>query len=183
MTNLDPQIRFGIHVHAMEPALANSDEVRTVFSGFPAAVVAICALVDGHPRGLVASSLSIGTSYEPPMTLFSVKNDSSTWPALRSAKRVGISVLAEEQSQLCRQMSSKTGNRFADVLTTTTEYGSLFLGGATTWMDCEIVYEWPTGDHTVVVFKIHSVGHVRGAPPLIFQNGSFPRLNNRTGGK
>ena len=53
-----------------------------------------------------------------------------------------------------------------------TKSRTLAMRRATTWMDCEIVYESPAGDYTVVVFKIHYVGHVRGAPPVIFRTMS-----------
>ena len=181
MTLTSHDTDFGDSLRAMAPALAHSGQVRTVFNSFPAAVGALCAKIDGQPQGLVATSLSIGTSFDPPMTLFSVRKESSTWPSLRAAPRLGISVLGEGQGELCRQISSRSGDRFANVHTTVTEHGAVFVEGAATWLDCEIAHEMPAGDHTVVIFEIHSVGHNRATPPLVFHNGSFPRLERNTG--
>jgi flavin reductase (DIM6/NTAB) family NADH-FMN oxidoreductase RutF len=169
---------FGDDVATMAPAVANSNEVRTVFNGFPAAVGALCALVDGQPQGMVATSLAVGVSYNPPMVSFSVRNDSSTWPILQGASRIGISVLAEGQGPACRQLASKDADRFAGLDVTATDEGALFISGAITWMDCEIAGELPAGDHTVGTFLVHEVGHTSAAHPLLFHNGRFPRMRH-----
>lgn len=177
MTAVITHEQFGDDVTAMAPAIANSPQVRTAFSGFPAAVGALCAVVDDQPCGMVATSLMVGISYNPPMVLFSVRNDSSTWPILRRAERIGISVLAEHQGSACRQISSKqSADRFTDLEITVTEQGALFVCGAITWMDCEISSEFPAGDHRVIIFLVHEVGHSSTQPPLLFHNGRFPRM-------
>lgn len=169
---------FGEHVSAMAPALAHSSEIRTVFNGFPAAVGALCAVVDGVPRGMVATSLAVGVSYDPPMVLFSVRNDSSTWPLLRAAERIGISVLSEDQGAVCRQIASKDGDRFAGLDVEVTDRGALLISGAVSWMECAIEAEVPAGDHTVVTFRIDQVGHVTREHPLLFHDGRFPRMRH-----
>lgn len=169
---------FGNDVRTMAPAIAHSSEVKAVFNGFPAAVGALCAEVDGVPHGMVATSLAVGVSYDPPMVMFSVRNDSSTWPTLRKAGRIGISVLAANQGDVCRQIAAKDGNRFDGLDASISDQGSLFIGGAVTWMDCEIVGELPAGDHTVITFGVHEVSHCRQTPPLVFHNGRFPQLQH-----
>lgn len=179
MSTVEAHPRFGDHVRSMAPAIADSAEVRTVFNGFPAAAAALCAVVDGEPQGMVATSLAVGVSYDPPMVMFSVRNASSTWPILRRASRIGISILAEDQSAACRQISAKDADRFADLGTWVNDAGALFIDGAVTWMDCEISGDLPAGDHTVVTFLVHEVGHARNAAPLLFHNGRFPRIHHQ----
>ncbi|GAA4397965.1 flavin reductase family protein [Tsukamurella soli] len=177
MTHVDIGTPFGDSVTAMAPASSHSPQVRTVFNGFPSAVAAICAVVDGRPRGLVATSLTVGVSYEPPMVMFSVRNQSATWPVLRRASRLGITILGETQSGVCRQIASTGDTQFADVDLVVAEHGSVFIGsGALTWMDCEVAGELPSGDHTVITLVIHEVGHATRESPLLFHNGRFPHL-------
>jgi flavin reductase (DIM6/NTAB) family NADH-FMN oxidoreductase RutF len=183
MTTMDEtdssEVSFGIDAASMLPAEANSAQVRAVFDGFPAAVGALCALVDGIPQGLVATSMTVGVSYDPPMVLFSIRNASSTWPALRRAARIGISVLGEAQGPLCRQLASKAADRFAGIDATGTPDGALFIPGAVSWLDCSIVNEVPAGDHTVVLLQVHAVGHATEASPLVFHRSRFPTLQHR----
>ncbi len=177
MTTADLERCFGTDAAVLAPAIAHSDHVRAVFSGFPAAVVALCAVVGGEPYGMVATSLAVGVSFDPPMTLFSVRNDSLTWPVLKTARRIGASVLAEHQSAACRQLAAKGVDRFAGLSTQVTEHGSLFVEGASSWMDCEVTGELPAGDHTVIIFRVHQVGQ-GPETPLLFHNGRFPRMRH-----
>ncbi|MFE5792041.1 flavin reductase family protein [Streptomyces sp. NPDC056503] len=169
--------RFGTDVAVLAPAISHSDQVRAVFGGFPAAVVALCGTVGGAPYGMIATSLAVGVSFDPPMALFSVRNDSSTWPVLKRAGRIGVSVLSEGQAVACRQLAAKDADRFAGLDTHATLHGSLFLRDASSWMDCEIAGELPAGDHTVVTFRIHQVGHGPGTP-LLYHDGRFPRMRH-----
>ncbi|MFF7474484.1 flavin reductase [Streptomyces sp. NPDC008092] len=169
--------RFGTDAAALAPAVAHSDQIRAVFGGFPAAVVALCAEVGGSRYGMIATSLTVGVSYDPPMALFSAHNDSSTWPVLKTAGRVGASVLAEHQSAACHQLAAKGVDRFADLDIHTTPHGPLFIEGASSWMDCEITGELPAGDHTIITFRIHQIGHSPHTP-LIYHNGHFPRIQH-----
>ena len=178
MTARGNNCAFGTRLDKMVPAIAHSDHMRAVFSGFPAAVVAICAFVSGKPQGIVATSLSVGVSFDPPMALFSIQHSSSTWPLLRTSKRLGVSMLREDQGELCRDLSSKTGEQFTNADTGVNENNALFIKGATTWLDCEVADELPAGDHSIVLLRIHSIGHDRLATPLIFHKGAFPRLED-----
>jgi flavin reductase (DIM6/NTAB) family NADH-FMN oxidoreductase RutF len=177
MTNASLDQQFGTDPAFLVPAIAHSDQVRAVFSRFPAGVVALCALVGGSPYGMIATSLAVGVSYDPPMALFSVRNKSVTWPVLKTARRVGASVLAEHQSTTCRQLAAKGVDRFAGLRTRATAHGSLFVEGASSWMDCEVAGELLAGDHTVITFRVHHVGH-GPETPLLFHNGRFPRMRH-----
>ncbi|WP_244970727.1 flavin reductase family protein [Gordonia jinghuaiqii] len=167
---------FGDSASAMASVRSHSVEIMTAFSAFPAAVGALCAVVDGEPRGLAATSLAVGVSYAPPMVSFSVRNESTTWPILSRADRIGISVLTEDQGPVCRKLAGQDGDRFAGLDTTVTPGGALFVNDASTWMECAIAGTAPAGDHTIVTFEVLSVGHERAASPLIFRNNGFLRL-------
>ncbi|MGC5249510.1 flavin reductase family protein [Gordonia sp. DT219] len=159
----------------MEQAKANSQPVRDSFNSVPTAVSALCAVVSGVRRGLVATSLSVGVSYEPPMVAFSVLNSSQTWPHLRTAQRIGVSVLGDSQAKACRQIASKHGDRFAGLDITTSSEGAMFLGGAISWMDCSIVNIADAGDHELVLLQVHRVSSFDGEP-LLFHRTDFRRL-------
>lgn len=66
--------------------------LREAFGHFPTGVVAIAAEIDGTRTGLAASTF-VPVSLDPPLVAFCVQNSSTTWPNLRGAPRLGISVL------------------------------------------------------------------------------------------
>ena len=85
----------GLAVGAIDPIA-----LRRVFGAFPTGVTALAALVDGEPVGMAASSF-VAVSLDPPLVSFCPAISSKTWPRLRRAARLGISVLggAQEEGQ------------------------------------------------------------------------------------
>jgi flavin reductase (DIM6/NTAB) family NADH-FMN oxidoreductase RutF len=150
--------------------------LRTAFSHFPSGLAALAAVVDGAPAGLVASSFTVGVSLEPPLVLFAVQNTSTTWPVLRRAGRIGVSVMGESHRQACRQLASKTGDRFAGLDIATTGPGAVFIRDAPLWLETVIEGEVPAGDHHVVLLRIVSLGSRPEISPLVFHRSDFRRL-------
>lgn len=161
----------------MTPATSHSQPVRDVFNSIPTAVAALCALVDGEPRGLVATSLSVGVSYEPPMVAFSVLTSSRTWPLLRTASRIGVSVLSDAQGPACMQLAARDGDRFAGLAISISHRGALFVEGATSWMDCSVHSTVGAGDHELVLLRVHRVHTAADIQPLVFHRAGFHRLD------
>ncbi|WP_213813989.1 flavin reductase family protein [Glaciihabitans sp. dw_435] len=150
--------------------------VETAFAGFPSGVAALTAMVDGVPTGLVATSFTVGVSFDPPLVLFSVQDTSATWPLLRTAARIGVSVLGRDHEDVCIQLASRNRDRFEGVSTHTTDAGAIFIEESVTWLDCTISAEIPTGDHTIVVLAVSSIRHSPGKEPLIYHDRAFRAL-------
>jgi flavin reductase (DIM6/NTAB) family NADH-FMN oxidoreductase RutF len=151
--------------------------LRTVFGQYPSGVAALCGLVDGAPEGIVASTFTVGVSLDPPLVLFAAQNSSLTWPLLRCRGRIGVSVLAAGQGEVCRQIASRSGDRFSGVAVTTAATGAVFLDDAGLWLDCTLESETPAGDHTVAVLRVHGYEtRANSVDPLIFHGSAFHSL-------
>ncbi|MCU1480510.1 MAG: Flavin reductase-like domain protein [Subtercola sp.] len=150
--------------------------IRSALGNVPSGVAAICAEVNGEPVGFVASSFSVGISFDPPIVLFSAQNTSSTWPVLRSAERLGISILARSQEEACLQLASRSRNRFDGLETIRSEKGALFVANSACLLECTVVAEIPAGDHHIVLLQVRDVAVDRDAEPLIYHRSAFRRL-------
>lgn len=150
--------------------------LRAAFGHFPSGVAALCADLGADPRGIVATSFSVGVSFDPPLVLFSVQNSSTTWPMLRSAERIGVSVLSRHHSDVARRLASRSPDKFDGLDTVTTTTGSIFLAGASLWMDCEIASEIPAGDHQIVVLEVKSLKVESSMEPLVYHAAQFREL-------
>jgi flavin reductase (DIM6/NTAB) family NADH-FMN oxidoreductase RutF len=156
---------------------ADTEHLKQVFSYFPSGVVAVLALIDGEPRGIVASAFTVGVSMEPPLVSCAVQNTSRTWPVLKRADTIGISVLAEDQGALCRQLASPDRRaRFEHVPLRDTGSSALFISGAPVWFECTLAGEFPAGDHVVALLEVHGLGADPGLNPLVFHGSSFRQL-------
>lgn len=148
--------------------------LRQTFGHFPSGVAAIASDVDGQPEVLVASSFSVGVSLDPALALFSVQKSSTTWPKIARGDTIGVSILNEQQDQLCRQLAGKDrAGRLTGVGSTRLEHGAIILDEAAAWFECSIFAIHEAGDHEVVIFQIHDLGMEKNVSPLVFHGSRF----------
>jgi flavin reductase (DIM6/NTAB) family NADH-FMN oxidoreductase RutF len=159
----------------IQPAL-HPQRLRSVFGAFPTGVTTLAAYVDGRPIGLAASSFT-SVSLDPPIVSVCVAHTSSTWPVLRGAPRLGVSVLGAHQEDACRQLASRAGDRFAGLSWRAGEDGAVFLDGSSAWLDCVIEREVPAGDHDIVLLRVHDLDADHATPPLVFHASRYRRLD------
>lgn len=150
--------------------------LREAFGVFPSGVVAVAAEVDGELVGLAASSFT-SVSLEPALVSFSVANTSKTWPDLRRAGRLGLTVLADHHGEVCRQLAGPVAHRFDGVPVSATEEGAVTLDEGLARFDCSIHEEVAAGDHTLVLLRLHAVEHADTSLPLVFHRSAFGRLS------
>jgi flavin reductase (DIM6/NTAB) family NADH-FMN oxidoreductase RutF len=150
--------------------------LREAFACFPSGVTAVCAMVDGAPVGMAASSFT-SVSLDPALVSICVAHSSSTWPVLRGASRLGVSVLAQDHDNICRSLARKTGDRFAHVAWEANATGSVVVHGSTLWLECSVDSEILAGDHNIVVLRIHDVRPYPDIAPLVFHGSKFRQLN------
>ena len=155
----------------------DAKRLREAFGVFPSGVVAVAAEVDGELVGLAASSFT-SVSLEPPLVSFSIANTSRTWPTLRRAERLGLTILADHHGDVCRRLAGPVDHRFDDVSVTATEGGAVTLDEGLARFDCSVYREVEAGDHTIVILELHAVEHTDTSLPLVFHRSGFTRIND-----
>ena len=148
--------------------------LRDAFGVFPSGVIAVAAVVDGILTGLAASSFT-SVSLDPPLVSFSIARTSKTWPDLRRAPHLGITVLAEHHGDVCRQLAGPVDERFDGIAIGVSERGAVTLDEGVAHFDCTIYSEVEAGDHLVILLRLHAVEHSH-RQPLIFHRSAFGRL-------
>jgi flavin reductase (DIM6/NTAB) family NADH-FMN oxidoreductase RutF len=150
--------------------------LRAAFGAFPSGVVAVAAQVRGQLTGIAASSFT-SVSIDPPLVSFSIATTSNTWPLLREAAHLGVSVLADHHDAVCRQLAGPTDERFAGLPFRSTEDGAVLLDEAVATFDCSIHQEIEAGDHLVVLLALHGVSDGGDRTPLVFHRSGFATLS------
>jgi flavin reductase (DIM6/NTAB) family NADH-FMN oxidoreductase RutF len=157
-------------------APTDDHELRRAFACFPSGVVAVCAQVDGRPRGIAASTF-VPVSLDPPLVSFCVQHSSTTWPALRGADRIGVSLLATGQHATARALATRGHDRFRDIELRPGGGDAVFVAGAPAWLECTVHAEVPAGDHSVVLLRIHRLAARAHIEPLVFHGSRFRTLH------
>jgi flavin reductase (DIM6/NTAB) family NADH-FMN oxidoreductase RutF len=150
--------------------------LRAAFGVFPSGVVAVASRVDGELVGLAASSFT-SVSLDPPLVSFSVANTSKTWPLLRRADHLGVTVLADHHDVACQQLAGPVEHRFDALSVTATEDGALTLDDGLARFDCTIHDEVQAGDHLIVILRLHAVEHADTSQPLVFHRSGFGSIS------
>jgi flavin reductase (DIM6/NTAB) family NADH-FMN oxidoreductase RutF len=149
--------------------------LRRVFGAFPTGVAAVAAMVDGRPVGMAANSFT-SVSLEPALVSVCIAHSSTTWPVLRTAPRLGISVLSSGQEDAGRQLAARDIDRFAGLTWRPTRDDAVLLDGASAWLETNIEQEIRAGDHDIVVLAVHDLDADHDIWPLVFHASRFRRL-------
>lgn len=160
----------------MHTSMLDTTALRNAFSLYPSGVVAISARLEDEDHALVAAAFNVGISLEPALVSVAIQNSSSTWPILKKAPELGISVFAEHQKSLCYQLGGKDqSKRFENIELTRSARNAIFLPEASLYFTCEIYAEYPAGDHTMVLLKVKSFSKGEHEP-IVFHKSSFTTL-------
>jgi flavin reductase (DIM6/NTAB) family NADH-FMN oxidoreductase RutF len=150
--------------------------LREAFGSFPTGVVAVAAEVDGQLLGLAASSFT-SVSLDPPLVSINLATTSKTWPDLRRAAHLGLTVLAHHHGPLCRQLAGPVDQRFTEVAHTVTPEGAVIIDDGLAKFDTTVYREIDAGDHVLVLLKLHALDHgSRSLSPLVFHRSRFGSL-------
>ncbi|MFF0501942.1 flavin reductase family protein [Nocardia aobensis] len=167
---------------SLSPA-TDTSTLKSTFGHYPSGVAAISAEVDGVALVLVSSSFTVGVSLEPPLVMFAVQHSSQTWPLLKKATRLGVSVLSSKQDALCRQLSSGDRSaRFDGVVLVPTDSDAVLFEGASAWMHCSVFAEHRAGDHDIVVLRVHDHDSDFDSDPLVFHGSAFRSFHDHAAG-
>lgn len=155
---------------------ADGRALRDAYGRFPSGVVAVCAEVEGGERVGMAVSSFTSVSLKPALVSICLDRGSSTWPRLRLARRLGVSVMGAGHTGAARQLASRSGDRFAGLDVETADGGALLLHGASAWFECRVSSEVEAGDHVVVLLEVIGFG-ARDDEPLVFHGSRFRALS------
>ncbi|MFD5179452.1 flavin reductase family protein [Nocardia sp. NPDC058379] len=146
--------------------------LREAFGCFPSGVTAFCAMVDGRPIGMAASSFT-SVSLDPALVSVCVGESSTTWPHLANRDTLGLSVLSSAHGPVARALSARSSDRFGDIDWIATERGAVFVHGATLWLECAPYAAVPAGDHTIVILRIVALAMRPDIEPMVFHRSGF----------
>ena len=160
---------------ALEGRRINSDTYRAVMRHLPTGVAAVCATdpVTGTQSGMVVGTFA-SLSMEPALVTFSVMHSSTSWPKIADAGTFSVSLLAEDQQQVCKALSAKGEDKLSNVAWSASAWDTPHLHGSLAWFDCRIEQQLTAGDHVVVIASVLDMTPAEGASaPLIFHGGRF----------
>ena len=156
----------------IDPAL-----FRETLGHYPTGVAVVTAIAgDGKPVGMVVGTFS-SVSLDPPLIAFFPASSSKSFRQLRTARTFAVNVLAADQEQLCRRLSTSEADKFDGVRWRPGPLGSPILEGAVSWIECTFEEVRQAGDHYVVLGRVHELAVERSTLPLLFFQGGYGQFS------
>jgi 3-hydroxy-9,10-secoandrosta-1,3,5(10)-triene-9,17-dione monooxygenase reductase component len=159
----------------------DASHFRRVLGLFATGVVAVTAADPrtGRPVGVTANSFT-AVSLDPPLVSVCMACTSTTWPRIRAARGLCISILADDQPGLGRQLAAVGGDRFREVDWTASPAGHPILTGGLGWLECSVEAEHRAGDHVIAICRVRHLDLLPGRGPLVFYRGRYGRFDGST---
>lgn len=161
-------------VHQGQPIEGGT--LRRVCGLFVTGVTVITTGTEGNADGTTVNSFT-SVSLDPPLVLFCIHEQSRLRESLRTSGRFAVNFLARRQERLARKFAGRQTANFDQVGYHHSAGGVPIISEALAFLACDIVNEFPGGDHTIVVGEVVELGIPRPRQePLIFYAGSFDAL-------
>jgi len=135
--------------------------------------VTVITTVDaqGVPYGVTANSFS-SVSLDPPLVLWSMRLNASSFPAYSQAEHFGINILAEDQVEISNRFAKSGPDRFAGVATRPGMSGVPMIDGCVAQLECRRETNYPGGDHVVFICRVLRIDTLP-RKPLAFRSGKY----------
>ena len=156
-------------------------EFRDVVGRFPAGVsIATARGLDGKPVGVTVSSLT-SVSLQPPLVSFTLAKTIRSLPVFRDAPHFAISILAEDQHDICRSFATPGRDKWASVETAAGVHGCPIIRPNVAAIECERYACHEAGDHLIFIGRVLRLEPGEKDRPLVFFRSGFHRLHGIQG--
>ena len=166
-------------------ALITGDEADTVdarllrqaLGAFPTGVCLVTTTSpDGKREGMTSNSFS-SVSLEPPLILWSIRDDTRSADAFLAARPFNLSVLGAGQKDLAWHFAKPAADKFekfADAFEVGSNGCARLLDSVATF-ECSTYSRHQEGDHTIILGRVERFSRT-DMPPLLFHSGQMGSL-------
>jgi flavin reductase (DIM6/NTAB) family NADH-FMN oxidoreductase RutF len=149
---------------------------KTVLRMFTYGLYAVTAR-HGAEVSIMTANWLTQCSFEPPLLMLAVENDSHSRQVIESSGAFAINLYESGQRELAGSLGrtfSKHPEKIGDVAWKPGPVtGSPLLASAPAWVECKIVSSLPAGDHILFVAEVVEVGLNRESVPLTLKEAGF----------
>jgi len=143
-----------------------------------AAVNVISAMVDGKPRGMLATAVC-SVCAAPPTLLVCINQTAEMYKSISEGKRFCVSVLNEQQFETATKfMSADRDDRFNHFEWDTIATGAPAVRNALVNFDAELETRVDAGTHTVFLGRVIGMRISGKGQSLVYHDGSFAGLRD-----
>ncbi|MDQ8706029.1 flavin reductase family protein [Streptomyces sp. LHD-70] len=140
---------------------------RDVLGRFASGITVVAGLDGAEPVGFACQSFA-SLSIDPPLVMLAVGKTSTSWPRIERAGRFCVSILAEDQQEVCAALGASGRQKFAAVPWRTSAHGTVVIDGALATVDCRLAAVHEAGDHHIVTGEVVDLAARENGRPLLY---------------
>ncbi|MBE9181489.1 flavin reductase [Oculatella sp. LEGE 06141] len=133
----------------------------------------VCGVKDGDEVNGFTASWVMQASFEPPLVVACVKQDSGSHAMIKSSQVFALTVLEATQKEVAQKFfkpQRRVGNKFEDIEFYLGETGCPILSDSLGYVECQVLESVEKGDHTVFVGEVIAAGVHREGEPLLLES-------------
>ena len=142
-------------------------KVRHSFAAYPTGMALIAAEVDGQNEAMLANSFT-SVSLDSPLVPMAFTLTSTTWPQLRRARELGITILGEPHLALVPQLRLSGPARLDSIAFDQATAQARTLPQAAATFVVRPYQHVPAGDHELILFEVINHERYDGTSPLTY---------------
>lgn len=145
---------------------------RTLLRKIPHALN-ICGVKSGEDLNGFTLSWMTQASFQPPMIMIGVKQDSISHTMIKASQVFAVSFLEAGQTDLAKkffQPQRRVGNKFGDVDFSVGETGCPIISDSLGYVECKVTDSLEQGDHTVFLGEVVTARLYREGEPLLLKD-------------
>ena len=133
----------------------------------------ICGVMDGEALNGFTASWVMQASFQPPLIVNCVKQDSKSHDMIKASGVFALSFLEAGQKEMAQKFfkpQRRVGNKFEDVEFRLGETGCPIILDSLGYVECRVVGSVEHGDHTAFVAEVLASGIHREGDPLLLES-------------
>ena len=152
-------------------------QFRQALGGYPTGVCLVTTITgQGKREGMTINSFA-SVSLDPPLILWSIRDDARSADAFLAARSFNLSVLSSDQHELALHFARPAPDkfeRFADAFDASANQCPRLKGGVASF-ECSVYSRHQEGDHTILLGRVDRFARTDKAP-LLFHSGQMGSL-------
>lgn len=156
-----------------EPTFDTS-ELRKCLGLYPTGVVVVTTRSMERQWGMAVNSFA-SVSLDPPLILWSIRNDSTSFEAFTRCDHFAVNILASDQAEHAGRFAKSGPDKFNGAKYRSGLGDAPVLDDVAASLECQRMSNSLFGDHTVIIGMVKSISHSE-REPLVFKSGGFTKL-------
>lgn len=159
----------------MNTNAVNSDRFKQAMGLFPSGVTIVTTVADNEKYGFTASAFS-SLSLSPPLVLVCLANSADCFVPFDQGDQFAVNIIDPKHEKLAFKFATKGCDKFDGSEFVPGTSGLPILSDSPVSLECRTRYNYPGGDHVILVGEVEYLT-INDGTPTIWYAGGFHHLD------